>query len=629
MTRLSELDAYLLGEGTHTRLYQVLGAHLGKSGARFAVWAPNARQVSVMGDFNGWDSDACPLESDNSGVWHGYIEGARRGQRYKYHVRSSSGEYRIDKSDPFAVHCEAPPGTASVLWDLDYGWADEQWMAERRRHNGLDCPHSIYEMHLGSWRRVPEEGYRSLTYREIAEQLPPYLQEMGYTHVEFMPVMEHPFFGSWGYQITGYYAPSARQGTPQDFMYLVDRLHQAGIAVLLDWVPSHFPGDAHGLAYFDGTHLYEHADPRQGFHPDWQSYIFNYGRAEVRAFLISNAIYWLDKYHIDGLRVDAVASMLYLDYGRQHGEWIPNRHGGRENLEAIEFIKALNVAAYSFDDGVQMIAEESTAWPKVSRPTWDDGLGFGMKWNMGWMHDILRYMSKGPVHRRYHHDELTFSMVYAFHENFVLPLSHDEVVYGKGSLINKMPGDDWQRFANLRLLLGYMFGHPGKKLLFMGAELAQQSEWNHDSSIEWHLLDEAAHRGVQRWVRALNDLYRRTPALYTLDFDPDGFHWVVGDDRQNSVLAFLRRGRGAGDNLLAVCNFTPVPRDNYRVGVPRGGTWRTLLNSDDIHYGGSGYPTEECHRASALSAHGYYHSLCLALPPLSTLVLAPVAGERP
>ncbi|MFU8815837.1 MAG: 1,4-alpha-glucan branching protein GlgB [Pseudomonadales bacterium] len=628
MTELSELDAYLLGEGTHTRLYQVLGARLEEGGAGFAVWAPNARRVSVIGDFNGWDPEAHPLEPDHSGVWHGFVTGATRGQRYKLHIWSNWNDYRMDKGDPFALLCEQPPGTASVLWDLEYSWQDDQWMAERKRHNGLGRPQAVYEMHLGSWRRVPEEGNRSLSYRELAEQLPDYLREMGYTHVEFMPVMEHPFFGSWGYQITGYFAPSARQGSPQDFMYLIDSLHQAGIAVWLDWVPSHFPGDAHGLAYFDGTHLYEHADPRQGFHPEWQSYIFNYGRSEVRAFLISNALFWLDKYHIDGLRVDAVASMLYLDYARQPGEWVPNRYGGRENLQAIEFLKALNVAAYGFDDGIQIIAEESTAWPKVSRPTWDEGLGFGMKWNMGWMHDTLNYMLRDPIHRPHHHGQLTFSLIYAFHENFLLPLSHDEVVYGKGSLINKMPGDDWQRCANLRLLFGYMWGHPGKKLLFMGGDIGQQREWHHDSSLDWHLLDDPAHLGIQRWVRALNDFYRRTPAMHALDFDPEGFRWVVSDDWQNSVLAFLRRQGAAGGEVLVVCNFTPVPRHNYRVGVPHGGRWREVLNSDDTHYGGSGLRGRHWYPSSPLASHGHYHSLFLTLPPLATIYLVRDAEDE-
>jgi 1,4-alpha-glucan branching enzyme len=621
VTVLSELDAYLLGEGTHTRLYQVMGAHLNEGGARFAVWAPNARRVSVIGDFNDWNPEANDLEPDHSGVWHGFVAGARHGHRYKFHVWSNGSEYRMDKSDPFALWCEEPPGTASVLWNLDYEWHDGEWLAERGRHNGLDRPQSIYEMHLGSWRRVPEEGNRALTYRELAEQLPAYLVDMGYTHVEFMPVMEHPFYGSWGYQITGYFAPSARQGSPQDFMHLIDCLHQAGIAVWLDWVPSHFPGDAHGLAYFDGTHLYEHADPRQGFHPDWQSYIFNYGRNEVRAFLISNAIFWLEKYHIDGLRVDAVASMLYLDYARTSGEWVPNRFGGRENLEAVDFLRALNVAAYGFDESVQVIAEESTAWPKVSRPTWEDGLGFGMKWNMGWMHDTLRYMAKEPVHRRHHHDELTFSLVYAFHENFVLPLSHDEVVYGKGALLNKMPGDDWQRRANLRLLYGYLWGHPGKKLLFMGGEFGQHREWHHDGSLDWHLLDEPAHDGIRRWVQELNRFYRRTPALYALDFDPEGFRWVVGNDRENSVIAFLRRDGNTGNDVLMVGNFTPVPRYNYRLGVPQGGRWREALNSDAGRFGGSGLTGRGWHSTSPLPAHGHYHSICLTLPPLAAVFL--------
>jgi 1,4-alpha-glucan branching enzyme len=629
VTELSEFDAYLLGEGTHTRLYQVLGPRLGEGGARFAVWAPNARHVSVIGDFNGWDVAAHPLEPDHSGVWHGFVGGAEHGQRYKYHIASSWSDYQVDKSDPFALFCEEPPNTASVLWNLDYTWQDDAWMAERRRHNALDRPQSVYEMHLGSWRRVPEEGNRPLTYRELAEQLPGYLADMGYTHVEFMPVMEHPFFGSWGYQVTGYFAPSARFGTPQEFMHLIDRLHQAGIAVWLDWVPSHFPGDAHGLAYFDGTHLYEHADPRQGFHPEWQSYIFNYGRSEVRAFLISNAIFWLDKYHIDGLRVDGVASMLYLDYGRTSGDWIPNRFGGRENLEAVDFLRALNVAAYAFDDSVQVVAEESTAWPKVSRPTWDDGLGFGMKWNMGWMHDTLKYMSRDAVHRRHHHDELTFSLVYAFHENFVLPLSHDEVVYGKGALLNKMPGDDWQRCANLRLLYGYMWGHPGKKLLFMGGEFGQHREWHHDGSLDWHLLDDPAHAGIHRWVRDLNDLYRNTPALYALDFDPEGFRWVVGDDRENSVIAFLRSDGAADGVVLVVCNFTPVPRSNYRIGVPRSGCWREALNSDAGSYGGSGLTGRGSYRSAPLPSHGHYHSVCMTLPPLAVVYLVrdPQVGE--
>ena len=622
MSPLTDLDAYLIAEGTHTRLYEVLGAHpQAGGGARFAVWAPNARQVSVIGDFNQWDPDAHPLEHDRHGVWHGSVSAAARGDRYKYHIRSNWGGYRIDKADPFGVRHEEPPATASILWDLDYEWHDQEWIANRLRHNAPHAPQAVYEMHLGSWRRVPEQGGRSLTYRELAEQLPEYLQEMGYTHVEFLPVMEHPFYGSWGYQTTGYFAPTARLGTPQDFMYLIDRLHRAGIAVWLDWVPSHFPGDAHGLAYFDGTHLYEHADPRQGFHPEWQSYIFNLGRNEVRAFLMSSAIFWLERFHADGLRVDAVASMLYLDYARSHGEWVPNPEGGRENLEAVDFLRRLNGAVNEYDPGVEMVAEESTAWPGVTRPTREQGLGFGMKWNMGWMHDTLAYMSKDPLYRSFHHDQLTFSMVYAFHENFVLPLSHDEVVYGKGSLVNKMPGDDWQRLANLRLLLGYMWGHPGKKLLFMGGDFGQQREWNHDSSLDWHLLEQPAHQGVKRWVMALNEVYRATPALFGLDFDPEGFRWVIGDDRQNSVLAFLRRGPPGSRDVLVVCNFTPVPRHNYGVGVPHGGRWREVLNSDDIVYGGSGLAYAGSHVTAPLPAHGCYHSLYLTLPPLAAMFL--------
>ncbi|HEX7037487.1 MAG TPA: 1,4-alpha-glucan branching protein GlgB [Pseudomonadales bacterium] len=622
MSPLTDLDAYLLAEGTHTRLYETLGAHLKPDGgARFAVWAPNAREVSVIGDFNDWNPDAHPLRHDRCGVWAGIVDVAKRGDRYKYHIRSNWGGYRVDKADPFGVRHEEPPATASILWDLEYEWHDHEWMAERHRHNDPAAPQAVYEVHLGSWRRVPEQGGRSLTYRELAEQLPDYLVEMGYTHVEFMPVMEHPFYGSWGYQTTGYFAPTARQGTPQDFMYLIDRLHQAGIAVWLDWVPSHFPGDAHGLAYFDGTHLYEHADPRQGFHPEWQSYIFNLGRHEVRSFLLSSAMFWLHRYHADGLRVDAVASMLYLDYARPHGEWIPNPHGGRENLEAVDFLRRLNTAVCEFDAGVQMVAEESTAWPGVTHPAREQGLGFGMKWNMGWMHDTLEYMGRDPVHRAYHHDQLTFSMVYAFHERFILPLSHDEVVYGKGSLLNKMPGDDWQKRANLRLLLGYMWGHPGKKLLFMGGEIGQWREWNHDSSIDWHLLEDPGHAGIQRWVKALNHFYRETPALYGADFDPAGFRWVIGDDRQNSVLAFLRLGPAPAPEVLVVCNFTPVPRHNYGIGVPHGGRWREALNSDAVEFGGSGVVHAGSHYTAPLPAHGFYHSLYLTLPPLAAMFL--------
>lgn len=625
MRELSDLNRYYFAEGTHRSLYHLLGASLqADGGAQFAVWAPNAAYVSVIGDFNQWDVDANPLQPDASGIWQGGVSAAAKGQCYQYHIQSRHNGYHVNKSDPFALHTEVPPARASVLWDLDYAWRDEAWLQQRKQHNALDAPMAVYEVHLGSWRRhLGENGEPGamLSYRELAEQLTDYVVSMNYTHVELMPVMAHPFYGSWGYQITGYYAPSPRQGTPQDFMFLIDSLHQAGIAVWLDWVPSHFPTDEHGLAFFDGTHLFEHADPRQGFHPEWQSCIFNYSRNEVRAFLISNALFWLDKYHIDGLRVDAVASMLYLDYARAEGEWVPNEHGGHENHAAIQFLRELNSAAYAFDETVQIIAEESTAWPQVSRPVWAGGLGFGMKWNMGWMHDTLRYLREDPVHRNYHHHELTFSLIYAFHENFVLPLSHDEVVYGKGSLLNKMPGDDWQRFANLRLLLGYMWAHPGKKLLFMGGDFGQQREWNHDTSLDWHLLQEQAHEGIRRWMQALNRLYIDSPALYQFDFDPCGFHWVIGDDHTNSVLAFLRRGVEKDGQLLVLCNFTPVPRHQYRVGVPCGGVWHERLNSDDTQYGGSGVVHPSGYVAQPFPGHGFYHSISVNLPPLGVVFL--------
>jgi len=527
--------------------------------------------------------------------------------------------YSTDRADPFARHTEIPPNTSSVVWDLNYQWHDGQWMEERGLRNALHAPQSIYEVHLGSWQRVPEESNRFLTYRELATRLSHYVQEMGFTHVEFLPVMEHPFYGSWGYQTLGYFAPTSRFGPPQEFMYLVDQLHQHGIGVILDWVPSHFPGDGHGLAYFDGTHLFEHSDPRQGYHPDWNSYIFNYGRNEVRSFLISSALFWLDKYHVDGLRVDAVASMLYLDYSRKDGEWIPNRYGGRENIEAIEFLRALNEAIYANFPDTQTAAEESTAWPMVSRPTNVGGLGFGMKWNMGWMHDTLDYMSQDPVHRRYLHNQLTFSIWYSFAENFVLPMSHDEVVYGKGSLLNKMPGDAWQKRANLRLLFGYMYGHPGKKLLFMGAEFGQWSEWAHEQSLQWHLLHQPEHSGLQRWVQDVNQVYRAEPALYELDFDQGGFSWVDCNDADQSVISFLRRGACTQDLILVVANFTPVPRENYRVGVPRGGFWREILNSDSQEYGGSGMGNMGGVEAAPLPSHGHYSSLALTLPPLSVV----------
>jgi 1,4-alpha-glucan branching enzyme len=629
MTELTQQDIYYFKEGTLYRAYEKLGAHPdvvnGEPGTRFALWAPTAEAVSLIGDFNGWNRDANVLKprADASGIWETFIPRIGPGTIYKYHVRSRVGGYCVDKADPFAFLCEIPPRTASVIWDLAYDWNDTEWSRNSTRVNALDAPWSIYEVHLGSWRRVPEENNRSLSYREMAHALADYVIDMGFTHVELMPVMEHPFYGSWGYQITGYFAPSSRYGTPQDFMYLIDHLHQRGIGVILDWVPSHFPGDEHGLAYFDGTHLYEHADPRQGFHPEWNSYIFNYGRSEVRGFLGSNALFWLGVYRADALRVDAVASLLYLDYGRRAGEWVPNRYGGHENLEAVGFVKSLNEAVYRDYPGTQMIAEESTAWPMVSRPTYLGGLGFGLKWNMGWMHDTLKYFQTDPIHRKFRHAALTFSLWYAFTENFVLPLSHDEVVYGKGSLIGKMPGDEWQQFANLRLLYGYMWGHPGKKLVFMGGEFGQKSEWRHDSSLEWHVLQYPLHAGAQSWVRDLNRFYRETPALYEVDFSADGFEWIDCNDTESSVIAFLRKDRTRGTVVLVICNFTPIVRENYRVGVPRGGMWRERLNSDAQHYGGSGQGNLGAVEAAPLPAHGRFHSLNLRLPPLAALFLQP------
>jgi 1,4-alpha-glucan branching enzyme len=626
---LTEHDIYLFREGTHVRAYEKMGAHPvtapdGTRGTQFAVWAPNAAAVSVVGDFNGWSPNRHPLEprADSSGIWSGFVRDVRPGALYKYHIVSRNAGYSVGKADPFAFFCEPPPRTASVVWDLSYEWGDAAWMERRAAANAIDAPWSIYEMHLGSWRRVPEEHNRSLTYRELAHAVGDYVTQMGFTHVELLPVMEHPFYGSWGYQVTGYFAPTARYGTPQDFMYFVDHLHRRGIGVILDWVPSHFPADEHGLAYFDGTHLYEHADPRQGFHPEWNSSIFNYGRAEVRNFLASSALFWLDVYHVDALRVDAVASMLYLDYGRRAGEWIPNHFGGHENLAAVEFVKQLNLAVYRDHPDTQTIAEESTAWPMVSRPTYLGGLGFGFKWNMGWMHDTLKYMQLDPIHRRFHHNQLTFSIWYAFTENFLLPLSHDEVVHGKGSLLGKMAGDEWQQFANLRLLFGYMWTHPGKQLLFMGGEFGQKREWQHDESLEWHVLQYPLHAGVQHWVRDLNQVYREFPALYQLDFSQDGFAWVDCNDSDNSTLAYLRKGRG-GETALIVCNFTPIPRQNYRIGVPLGGRWRERLNSDAQEYGGSGMGNLGFIEAAPLPSHGYFHSLSLTLPPLAALVLVP------
>ncbi|MEX0761611.1 MAG: 1,4-alpha-glucan branching protein GlgB [Dehalococcoidia bacterium] len=617
-------DFHLFNEGTHHRLYQKLGAHPGtqgnQSGVHFAVWAPGADRVSVIGDFNDWRDDACPMKVEgSSGIWSAFVAGSHQGGRYKYRIFSSHNGYVVDKADPFAFRAEEPPRTGSVVWDLAYDWSDGEWMTSRGRANALDAPISTYEVHLGSWMRVHEEGNRYLTYREIASKLAEYVQQTGYTHVELLPVMEHPFYGSWGYQTSGYFAPSSRYGTPQDFMYFVDTLHQAGIGVILDWVPSHFPSDEHGLSYFDGTHLFEHADRRQGHHPDWDSLIFNYGRHEVRSFLISSALYWLDRYHIDGLRVDAVASMLYLDYSRKAGEWIPNKHGGRENLEAMSFLRQFNEAVYANYPDVQTIAEESTAWPMVSRPTYVGGLGFGLKWDMGWMHDTLDYMSRAPVHRKFHHGTLTFRMIYAFTENFMLPLSHDEVVHGKGSLLGKMPGDEWQKFANLRLLFGYMFGQPAKKLNFMGGEIGQESEWYHEASLDWHLLERPANQGLLRWVSDINRLYRNEPALYELDCDSAGFEWVDANDSEQSLLSFIRKPASSDDQILAVYNFTPVPRHNYIVGVPSGGFWRELINSDAADYGGSGQGNMGGAESNPVPAHGRPNSLTITVPPLGAV----------
>lgn len=624
VTLLSSDDLYLFNEGTHDRLYEKLGAHPlsvdGTAGTYFAVWAPNAEAVFLMGDFNDWEPEGPALHArDQSGIWEGFLPGLGPGARYKYHVLSRVRGYRVDKADPFAFASEVPPDEGSVVWSLDYAWGDGDWMEKRGRRNVSAKPMAIYEVHLGSWMRVPEEGNRPLTYREIAPRLAAYVREAGFTHVELLPVMEHPFYGSWGYQITGYFAPTARYGTPQDFMFLVDYLHQQGIGVILDWVPSHFPDNAHGLNFFDGTHLYEHADPRRGFHPDWNSLIFNYGRAEVRAFLLSNARFWLDRYHADGLRVDAVASMIYLDYSRPPGEWVPNIFGGRENLEAIAFLRRLNETVYGGFPGAQTIAEESTSWPMVSRPTYVGGLGFGTKWDMGWMSDTLDYMEKDPIYRKYHHNNLTFRMMYAYSENFVLPLSHDEVVYGKRSLLSKMPGDAWQQFANLRTLLGYMYAHPGKKLLFMGGEFGQVNEWYHERSLDWHLLQSRPHWGLLRWVTDLNRLYRVEPAMHELDFEPAGFEWIDANDSEQSTVSFLRRGASTDDLVLVICNFTPVPRFGYRVGVPRGGRWQEILNSDGPDYGGSGLGNLGGVESASSPFHGRAHSLTLTIPPLAAL----------
>jgi len=631
--RLSPDDLHLFNEGTHYRLYEKLGAHLvtesGKQGVRFAVWAPNAEHVSVVGNFNDWNTGATPLRPEGaSGIWSGFVEGLRKHAVYKFHVRSRAhAGYAVNKADPFAFTAEIAPRTASVVTDLDYDWNDDEWMARRAGSDHRREPMSVYELHLGSWMHDEQstDGPRSLSYRDVAPRLIEHLKRTGFTHVELMPVMEHPLYRSWGYQTTGYFAPTSRFGSPQDLMALIDQLHQAGIGVILDWVPSHFPSDEHALGYFDGTHLYEHADPRQGFHPDWKSLIFNYGRNEVRAFLISSAAFWLEKYHADGLRVDAVASMLYLDYSRKEGEWIPNRYGGRENIEAIDFLRQFNGAVHTAFPGAVTVAEESTAWPGVSRPTETGGLGFSAKWDMGWMHDTLAYLQRDPVYRRHHHDQITFRAIYQFSENYVLPLSHDEVVHGKGSLRRKMPGDDWQRFANLRLLFANQWTQPGKKLLFMGCELAPDNEWNQDHAVDWHLMDDPRHAGVMALVSELNRLHRELPALHEQDFDPAGFEWVEGGDADRSIIAYLRRGTGPRDVALVVLNFTPVVHDNIILGVPLGGTWREALNSDAAPFGGSGVGNLGAVNANPVPRHGRDWSLTLRLPPLAALVLTPEA----
>jgi 1,4-alpha-glucan branching enzyme len=624
---LSDQDIYLFNEGTHRRLAEHLGAHRvpDDDGYYFAVWAPNATAVAVIGDFNGWSRESTPLSPRaTSGIWEGVVSAASKGQVYKYAITTRDGRV-LEKADPYAIRTETPPATGSVLWDLGHEWNDADWLAKRSGRNALNAPMSIYEMHLGSWRRDPADPQRLLSYSEIAPLLVEYVVASGFTHVELLPVMEHPFYGSWGYQVTSFFAPSSRFGEPQELMDLIDQLHQAGIGVIIDWVPSHFPNDEFALAGFDGTALYEHPDPRLGFQPDWGSLIFNYGRPEVRAFLASSAEHWISAYHADALRVDAVASMLYLDYSRKADEWLPNRHGGNEHLEAVEFLQALNIGIYADHPDVQTIAEESTAWPGVSKPVHLGGLGFGLKWDMGWMHDTLSYLEREPIHRRHHHSQLTFRGVYAFSENYVLPLSHDEVTHGKGSLLAKMPGDEWQKLANLRLLFGYQFTQPGKKLLFMGGEFGQRTEWAHDSSLDWSLLDSDGHRGLLQWIGDLNATYRSEPAMHELDTDPAGFRWVQIDDADQSTLSYLRLST-TGESVLVVINLTPVPRHDHVLGVPTGGRWSELLNSDSTYYGGSGIGNLGGVKAAAEPWRDFPHRVALSLPPLSCLVLK--AGTR-
>jgi 1,4-alpha-glucan branching enzyme len=626
---LSDLDLHLFAEGRHYRLYERLGAQVGAMegihGISFAVWAPNAIRVSVVGNFNGWDGRRHPMRNrGGTGLWELFIPDLGAGEIYKYEIRSREQDFTMLKADPFAFAAEVRPKTGSMVSQLaGYRWGDQEWIEARTWRNPLNDPIAIYEVHLGSWMRVPEEEQRWLTYRELAAKLIPYVKEMGYTHVELLPITEHPFDGSWGYQTTGYFAPTSRYGSPHDFMAFVDTCHQAGLGVILDWVPSHFPDDPHGLSWFDGSHLYDHADPREGYHPEWHSRIFNFGRVEVRNFLLNSALFWLDKYHIDGLRVDAVASMLYRDYSRKPGEWIPNKFGGNENLEAVEFLKEFNALVHRDNPGILTIAEESTAWPGVSRPTYVGGLGFSLKWNMGWMHDMLVYFSKEPVHRRFHQNHITFGLLYAFSENFVLVLSHDEVVHGKRALLDKMPGDLWQRFANLRALYAFMYGHPGKKLLFMGGEFGQWWEWNHDTSLQWHLTEHESHRGLQHLVRDLNQLYRSEPALHQVDFSWAGFQWIDFSDELHSVIAFIRRAEDSSRFLVCACNFTPVPRSGYRIGVPVPGSYREVLNSDASCYGGSNVGNAGGVNSEPVESHGFMQSIVLTLPPLGVLFLKP------
>ncbi len=621
---LSDFDIALFLNGKHIKLYEKLGAFElnlnGEIGVFFAVWAPNAKNVNVVGNFNYWNKHEHGLFKrwDDSGIWEGFIPGIRCGESYKYSIETQDGEF-LEKMDPFGLFCEIPPKTASIVWNTWKEWKDEDWMKNRHQKNSHDAPMSIYEVHLGSWMKTLENDY--LSYDDFAEKLVPYVKEMGFTHVEFMPVMEHPYAPSWGYQLTGYFAPSSRFGDPQGFMHLVERFHQEGIGVILDWVPSHFPGDDHGLRKFDGGCLFEHPDPKKGFHPDWQSYIFDYGKKEVRSFLLSNASFWCDRYHVDGLRVDAVASMLYLDYSRNDGEWEPNQYGGNHNLDAISFLQDLNVHIYGEFPDIQIIAEESTSFPGVTRPVYQGGLGFGQKWMMGWMNDTLKFFEKDPVHRHFHLNDLTFSLIYAFTENFCLPLSHDEVVYGKQSLLNKMPGDEWQKFANLRLLLSEQILHPGTSLLFQGGEFGQKEEWNHSQSLDWHLLEFEPHKGIKNLVKDLNHLYQVRPSLYSHQFDSHGFEWLESNDHNNSVISFLRKGNSPKQQLICIFNLTPAPRNDYRIGVPLPGVWKVVFNSDDSKYWGSDYPVQKACMTEELSFHGKAFSISINLPPLGVLVL--------